>query len=212
MEWSCWMCMHSTIPFYCVPLCSQYAFLPFTYHSSSPFIVTNESWKKVSCKCYICIPLPQILTVTVVAIWSSLDLVFILPKKFNKLTHYSCLSNWNRSVLRRCTRIPSMSCFLTMMWGCILGLSELSQKKWRRILRSAFLWTPPPFVYCPRCINIVCFCGWQIFIQTGYPLDLPSGSLGSYCIYEYHMVWSYLIRTIHYGCLPVLSLNTRKLN
>ncbi|KAI5383080.1 uncharacterized protein LOC127102170 [Lathyrus oleraceus] len=27
----------------------------------------------------------------------------------------------------------------------------------------------------------------QIFIQTGYPLDLPSGSLGSYCIYEYHM-------------------------
>lgn len=29
----------------------------------------------------------------------------------------------------------------------------------------------------------------QIFIQTGYPLDLPSGSLGSYCIYEYHMVW-----------------------
>ncbi|OEL33636.1 hypothetical protein BAE44_0005344 [Dichanthelium oligosanthes] len=28
----------------------------------------------------------------------------------------------------------------------------------------------------------------EIFIQTGYPLDLPSGSLGSYCIYEYHMV------------------------
>ncbi|KAK9735725.1 hypothetical protein RND81_04G223000 [Saponaria officinalis] len=28
---------------------------------------------------------------------------------------------------------------------------------------------------------------FQIFIQTGYPLDLPSGSLGSYCIYEYHM-------------------------
>ncbi|XP_052183796.1 uncharacterized protein LOC127795877 isoform X3 [Diospyros lotus] len=27
----------------------------------------------------------------------------------------------------------------------------------------------------------------EIFIQTGYPLDLPSGSLGSYCIYEYHM-------------------------
>ncbi|XP_022882486.1 uncharacterized protein LOC111399416 isoform X1 [Olea europaea var. sylvestris] len=27
----------------------------------------------------------------------------------------------------------------------------------------------------------------NIFIQTGYPLDLPSGSLGSYCIYEYHM-------------------------
>ncbi|KAG5382564.1 hypothetical protein IGI04_034034 [Brassica rapa subsp. trilocularis] len=26
-----------------------------------------------------------------------------------------------------------------------------------------------------------------IFIQTGYPLDLPSGTLGSYCIYEYHM-------------------------
>ncbi|XP_061951669.1 uncharacterized protein LOC133674526 isoform X2 [Populus nigra] len=28
----------------------------------------------------------------------------------------------------------------------------------------------------------------EIFIQTGYPLDLPSGSLGSYCIYEYHMM------------------------
>ncbi|KAK1281617.1 hypothetical protein QJS10_CPB22g01357 [Acorus calamus] len=28
----------------------------------------------------------------------------------------------------------------------------------------------------------------KIFIQTGYPLDLPSGSLGSYCIYEYHML------------------------
>ncbi|CAN8271066.1 unnamed protein product [Cochlearia groenlandica] len=27
----------------------------------------------------------------------------------------------------------------------------------------------------------------EIFIQTGYPIDLPSGSLGSYCIYEYHM-------------------------
>ncbi|KAJ8768802.1 hypothetical protein K2173_023706 [Erythroxylum novogranatense] len=27
----------------------------------------------------------------------------------------------------------------------------------------------------------------EIYIQTGYPLDLPSGSLGSYCIYEYHM-------------------------
>ncbi|KAF3792308.1 hypothetical protein EJ110_NYTH00450 [Nymphaea thermarum] len=27
----------------------------------------------------------------------------------------------------------------------------------------------------------------KVFIQTGYPLDLPSGSLGSYCIYEYHM-------------------------
>ncbi|KAH0711009.1 hypothetical protein KY284_012437 [Solanum tuberosum] len=27
----------------------------------------------------------------------------------------------------------------------------------------------------------------DIFIQTGYPLDLPSGTLGSYCIYGYHM-------------------------
>ena len=34
--------------------------------------------------------------------------------------------------------------------------------------------------------------GLQIFIQTGYPLDLPSGSLGSYCIYEYHMVRHHL--------------------
>lgn len=39
------------------------------------------------------------------------------------------------------------------------------------------------------------FYGWQIFIQTGYPLDLPSGSLGSYCIYEYHMVCLLLIKT-----------------
>eukprot|EP01018_Ginkgo_biloba_P027603 Gb_01222 [translate_table: standard] len=27
----------------------------------------------------------------------------------------------------------------------------------------------------------------EIFIQTGYPFDIPSGSLGSYCIFEYHM-------------------------
>lgn len=27
----------------------------------------------------------------------------------------------------------------------------------------------------------------EIFIQTGYPIDIPSGSLGSYCIFEYHM-------------------------
>jgi hypothetical protein len=40
------------------------------------------------------------------------------------------------------------------------------------------------------CFN--CFDASQIFIQTGYPLDLPSGSLGSYCIYEYHMVHNYL--------------------
>ena len=36
--------------------------------------------------------------------------------------------------------------------------------------------------------KLTCFKCVQIFIQTGYPLDLPSGSLGSYCIYEYHMV------------------------
>lgn len=30
----------------------------------------------------------------------------------------------------------------------------------------------------------------QIFVLTGYPFDLPSGSLGSYCIYEYHLVIS----------------------
>ncbi|KAH9554883.1 hypothetical protein CY35_08G086700 [Sphagnum magellanicum] len=27
----------------------------------------------------------------------------------------------------------------------------------------------------------------EIFVLTGYPFDIPSGSLGSYCIYEYHM-------------------------
>lgn len=36
---------------------------------------------------------------------------------------------------------------------------------------------------------IFCLYACQIFIQTGYPLDLPSGTLGSYCIYGYHMVW-----------------------
>ncbi|KAG0616937.1 hypothetical protein M758_5G153300 [Ceratodon purpureus] len=27
----------------------------------------------------------------------------------------------------------------------------------------------------------------EIFVLTGYPFDIPSGSLGSYCIYEYHL-------------------------
>ncbi|KAH7440081.1 hypothetical protein KP509_04G090400 [Ceratopteris richardii] len=27
----------------------------------------------------------------------------------------------------------------------------------------------------------------KIFILTGYPFDIPSGSLGSYCMFEYHM-------------------------
>ncbi|KAJ7514182.1 hypothetical protein O6H91_23G031900 [Diphasiastrum complanatum] len=27
----------------------------------------------------------------------------------------------------------------------------------------------------------------KIFVLTGYPFDIPSGTLGSYCIYEYHM-------------------------
>nr|GMD31338.1 Ceramide glucosyltransferase-A like [Ipomoea batatas] len=42
----------------------------------------------------------------------------------------------------------------------------------------------------------------EIFIQTGYPLDLPSGSLGSYCIYEYHMVGVslYCIYEYHKPC------------
>lgn len=39
---------------------------------------------------------------------------------------------------------------------------------------------------------IFCLYACQIFIQTGYPLDLPSGTLGSYCIYGYHMVWWHL--------------------
>jgi hypothetical protein len=46
----------------------------------------------------------------------------------------------------------------------------------------------------PSVLILYAFCGWQIFIQTGYPLDLPSGSLGSYCIYEYHMVRLLLIK------------------
>ncbi|KAJ0751710.1 putative ceramide glucosyltransferase [Helianthus annuus] len=45
----------------------------------------------------------------------------------------------------------------------------------------------------------VLFLDDDIFIQTGYPLDLPSGSLGSYCIYEYHMpspiIWALMSST-----------------
>ncbi|KAL4558332.1 hypothetical protein LXL04_036530 [Taraxacum kok-saghyz] len=40
---------------------------------------------------------------------------------------------------------------------------------------------------------------YHIFIQTGYPLDLPSESLGSYCIYEYHMMHIDNFRTDKHG-------------
>ncbi|KAG9148860.1 hypothetical protein Leryth_020821, partial [Lithospermum erythrorhizon] len=58
----------------------------------------------------------------------------------------------------------------------------------------------------------------EIFIQTGYPLDLPSGSLGSYCIYEYHMPCSMGFATggrtffLWGGCMMVMlstSIMTR---
>ncbi|KAE9588169.1 putative ceramide glucosyltransferase [Lupinus albus] len=51
----------------------------------------------------------------------------------------------------------------------------------------------------------------EIFIQTGYPLDLPSGSLGSYCIYEYHMPCSMGFATggktffLWGGCMMAIS-------
>ncbi|KAK3024902.1 hypothetical protein RJ639_043217, partial [Escallonia herrerae] len=44
----------------------------------------------------------------------------------------------------------------------------------------------------------------EIFIQTGYPLDLPSGSLGSYCIYEYHMMHADDFRTDRHGVVSEL--------
>ncbi|OWM66078.1 hypothetical protein CDL15_Pgr015505 [Punica granatum] len=44
----------------------------------------------------------------------------------------------------------------------------------------------------------------EIFIQTGYPLDLPSGSLGSYCIYEYHMMHADHFRYDHCGVVSGL--------
>ncbi|GAU11736.1 hypothetical protein TSUD_74870 [Trifolium subterraneum] len=45
----------------------------------------------------------------------------------------------------------------------------------------------------------------EIFIQTGYPLDLPSGSLGSYCIYEYHMMHADDFRQDRYGVVSGLK-------
>ncbi|EXB59758.1 hypothetical protein L484_010869 [Morus notabilis] len=44
----------------------------------------------------------------------------------------------------------------------------------------------------------------EIFIQTGYPLDLPSGSLGSYCIYEYHMMHAEDFRQDNYSVVSGL--------
>jgi len=51
---------------------------------------------------------------------------------------------------------------------------------------------------------IFCLYACQIFIQTGYPLDLPSGTLGSYCIYGYHMVWWHLCPYLYIYCLSSL--------
>ncbi|GFY98384.1 nucleotide-diphospho-sugar transferases superfamily protein [Actinidia rufa] len=45
----------------------------------------------------------------------------------------------------------------------------------------------------------------EIFIQTGYPLDLPSGSLGSYCIYEYHMMHADDFRNDRHGVVSKLQ-------
>ncbi|KAL1318741.1 hypothetical protein HN51_071040 [Arachis hypogaea] len=58
----------------------------------------------------------------------------------------------------------------------------------------------------------------EIFIQTGYPLDLPSGSLGSYCIYEYHMPCSMGFATggktffLWGGCMMMHAVDFRKDN
>ncbi|XP_020221804.1 uncharacterized protein LOC109804398 [Cajanus cajan] len=58
----------------------------------------------------------------------------------------------------------------------------------------------------------------EIFIQTGYPLDLPSGSLGSYCIYEYHMPCSMGFATggqtffLWGGCMMMHAEDFRKDN
>jgi hypothetical protein len=40
----------------------------------------------------------------------------------------------------------------------------------------------------------------EIFVLTGYPFDIPSGSLGSYCIYEYHMVLPQVGVDVHFSC------------
>ncbi|MED6131258.1 hypothetical protein PIB30_008298 [Stylosanthes scabra] len=58
----------------------------------------------------------------------------------------------------------------------------------------------------------------EIFIQTGYPLDLPSGSLGSYCIYEYHMPCSMGFATggktffLWGGCMMMHAVDFRRDN
>jgi hypothetical protein len=52
--------------------------------------------------------------------------------------------HWNRLVLKRCTRTPNTFYFWMMMSDCILGQSELLQKKWRRSLRYARVFSPLP--------------------------------------------------------------------
>jgi hypothetical protein len=51
--------------------------------------------------------------------------------------------HWNRLVLKRCIRTPNTFYFWMMMSDCILGQSELSQKKWRRDLRCSSCGTLP---------------------------------------------------------------------
>ncbi|CAL9111532.1 unnamed protein product [Musa acuminata var. zebrina] len=50
----------------------------------------------------------------------------------------------------------------------------------------------------------------EIFIQTGYPLDLPSGNLGSYCIYEYHMNTNTITQGTHLSSVSSWSFLKRK--
>lgn len=109
----------------------------------------------------------------------------------------SYLSKWNRSVLKRCIRIPSMFCFLTMMWGCILVRLEPSQKKWRRILRSVFPSTVLPSYIALSVLTL------SVFFVAGrylYKLDIPSIYLLA--------VWAAIVymNTIWYVCFS-LKLN-----
>ena len=107
-----------------------------------------------------------------------------------------------------------------MISGCTLEQLVLSLLKWKRILRYAcsdetgrlcllevkfetahvsfvdqliLRWFPCLICRLVNCGFVYSVAHVQIFIQTGYPLDLPSGSLGSYCIYEFHMVHMILL-------------------
>jgi len=90
----------------------------------------------------------------------------------------------------------ALLCFLSLyVW-----VSHISSFSFSNLFRVS---VHPCFKLC-RFLYLFSFVVMmQIFIQTGYPLDLPSGSLGSYCIYEYHMVWnisSLPKKTLFFAC------------